>query len=162
VVTVIAAVHVILNLCFKNKHDFFMIRASSHSAAVSGAPIASFAWWSVGHLMIYLGLLPAFVVQEWRLLHLIWLLPVSVPISIWLGATALKPFWEREPQDENDTGDETLGPPVQWAVLGFILVAASWLSLFSEAKWIVTFLALFALWCFVTGGKAGGRHIIGK
>ena len=156
-VTTIAALSVIVNLLFKNKHDFFMLRAASHRGAVSGAPIAVFAWWAVGHLMIFIGLLPAFALLEWGVFHLAWLLPLSIPISILLGATTLAPFTEKVPRGDSAASQGRRSPEA-YALLGCVLVAASWLLLLFEAYALFMVAAPFAILCLILGAASNRKY----
>ena len=58
IVTIADASLLILVLLNEGRSDFLMLNASDHNQAVSVAPLAVTAWWTVGHLMIFAGLLP--------------------------------------------------------------------------------------------------------
>ena len=150
IVTIADASLLIWVLLREDRSDFLLLNASDHNQAVSVAPIAVTAWWAVGHLMIFAGLLPAFLIFGWDLLHLVWIVPVSVPLSVGIGATVLRPFWKWQAKEKNPLS-------AAFGTSGILLFATAWVMLLLELYMVGSIVGLFSIVCLWCGGT--GRYL---
>lgn len=160
IVTIADASLLILVLLNEGRSDFLMLNASDHNQAVSVAPLAVTAWWTVGHLMIFAGLLPAFLIFGWDPLHLVWIVPVSVPLSIGIGTTVLRPFWKWQAKEKNPLS-------AAFGTSGILLFATAWVMLLLELYMVGAIVGLFSivcLWCGIrfVESKVGRIRFTGK